>query len=49
MENIKNVLAVIIALISCVMICVNWPNGDATAWMVALVGWLEVINYQRNK
>jgi hypothetical protein len=49
MKNIKHVLAIIIVLISSAMIFFTWPTDYSTPWMVALVGWLEVINYQRNE
>ena len=47
MTKLKQAMAIAIALMASIMICVTWPNESATGWMVALVGWLEVINYQR--
>ena len=49
MKNIKHILAILIAVMATVMICIAWPNESVTGWMVALVGWLEVIDYQRNE
>ena len=49
MRLLKHVMAMLIALMASVMIFLKWPDGDATGWLVALVGWLEVINYQRKE
>jgi hypothetical protein len=49
MTAFKNIMAILIALMASIMIFLKWPDGDATGWMVALIGWLEVINYQRKE
>ena len=49
MGKLKNILSVVIALASSIMIFSTWPSGEATAWVVALVGWIEVISYQRKE
>ena len=49
MKTVKHAIAIFIALMAAIMLCLKWPMDDASGWIVALVGWLEVINYQRKE
>ena len=42
MKQIKNIISAVITLLCAAMVVANWRTPECTAWLIALVGWLEV-------
>jgi len=49
MQKIKQILAVGTLLLCSLMVFFTWRTPESTAWVVALVGWLEVAFNQRKQ
>lgn len=49
MQKIKQILAVATLLLCSVMVFFTWRTPENTAWLVALVGWLEISFNQRKE
>jgi Na+/pantothenate symporter len=49
MQKIKQILAVATLLLCSLMVFFTWRTPENTAWLVALVGWLEISFNQRKK
>ena len=49
MKALKEILAIAILIMSAIMAVATWGMPGNTGWIIALVGWLEIVVTQRKK
>lgn len=49
MKTLKEILAIAILIMSAIMVVATWDMPGNTGWLIALVGWLEIVVNQRKE
>jgi hypothetical protein len=49
MKTFKEILAIAILMMSAIMVVATWDQPGSTGWLIALVGWLEIVVNQRKE
>jgi hypothetical protein len=49
LKTFKEILAIAILTMSTIMVVVTWGMPGNTGWLIAVVGWLEIVVNQRKE
>lgn len=49
MKAIKEILSIAILIMCAIMVAVTWDQAAHMGWLVALVGWIEVVVNRRKE
>ena len=49
MKKFKELLAIAILIMSAIMVVVTWGVVGQAGWLIALVGWLEIVVNQQKE
>jgi len=49
MKTFKEIVAIAILMMSAIMVVATWDQPGSTGWLIALVGWLEIVVNQRKE
>jgi len=48
-KQIKEILAIAILIMCTIMVVTTWGQPGNTGWLIAVVGWLEIVVNQRKE
>jgi len=48
-NTFKKILAIAILVMSAIMVVVTWDQPGNAGWLIAVVGWLEIVVNQRKE
>jgi hypothetical protein len=49
MKKLKEIMAIAILIMSTIMVVATWDTPGNTGWLIAVVGWLEIVVQQRKE
>jgi hypothetical protein len=49
LKTFKEIIAIAILIMSTIMVVATWGMPGGTGWLIALVGWLEIVVNQRKE
>jgi len=49
LKTVKEILSIAILIMSIIMTVATWGMPSGTGWLIALVGWLEIVVNQRKE
>lgn len=49
MKTVKEILSIAILIMSIIMVVATWDQPGNTGWLIAVVGWLEIVVNQRKE
>jgi uncharacterized membrane protein len=49
MKTVKEILSIAILIMSIIMVVATWDQLGNTGWLIAVVGWLEIVVNQRKE
>ena len=49
MKTVKEILSIAILIMSTIMVVATWEQPGNIGWLIAVVGWLEIVVNQRKE
>jgi hypothetical protein len=49
MKTLKEIMAIAILMMSTIMVVATWDMPGSTGWLIAVVGWLEIVVQQHKE
>ena len=49
MKTVKEILSIAILIMSTIMVVATWDQPGHIGWLIAVVGWLEIVVNQRKE